>query len=352
MPSNGVSAVARDFKTCWFFLKYGHALGNAYISAFFFRLAIPKTEAERAASRSAQNIVVGGFITLGPCRAACDGLLLPSSDKILRKISKCYKECKETSRTDRNTYLATLAHALKRAAASFTRHGENIPSLVMNEMNSLTHSCMHSLASLAILAFSGNAVFIIRATGAKLCMMAVTGTTVGIAKALRFTRRATQRYMWKTRHARYSITPVPAMSRERTRNIAQGRECRESAYEMIRLGNVRDARCGYSPLAMGDGGAGSTSSGSRGLALCDIFNCLASCRSRIEQAAVPVVPLLQVDGALCDAAGIPAGGGDPASEEASNLGTRSVVAVYLDVVNCRASLQIRGQIHFPQGLRQ
>lgn len=44
---------------------------------------------------------------------------------------------------------------------------KNVPSLVINEMNSLTHSCMHSLASFAILAFSGNAVFMIRATGAK-----------------------------------------------------------------------------------------------------------------------------------------------------------------------------------------
>lgn len=48
----------------------------------------------------------------------------------------------------------------------------HLPSLVMNEMNSLTHSCMHSFASLAILAFSGKAVFIIRATGAKLRMLA------------------------------------------------------------------------------------------------------------------------------------------------------------------------------------
>ncbi len=49
---------------------------------------------------------------------------------------------------------------------------QNSPSLVMNEMNSLTHSCMHSLASLAILALSGRAVFMIRATGAKLRMLA------------------------------------------------------------------------------------------------------------------------------------------------------------------------------------
>jgi hypothetical protein len=42
----------------------------------------------------------------------------------------------------------------------------------MNEMNSLTHSCMHSLASLAILALSGRAPFMIRATGAKLRMLA------------------------------------------------------------------------------------------------------------------------------------------------------------------------------------
>lgn len=47
-----------------------------------------------------------------------------------------------------------------------------LPSLVMNEMNSLTHSCMHSLASFAILAFSGSAVFMMRATGAKLRMLA------------------------------------------------------------------------------------------------------------------------------------------------------------------------------------
>jgi hypothetical protein len=38
---------------------------------------------------------------------------------------------------------------------------------VINEINSLTHSCMHSLASLAILALSGKACFMIRATGAK-----------------------------------------------------------------------------------------------------------------------------------------------------------------------------------------
>lgn len=74
----------------------------------------------------------------------------------------------------------TLARALKRTAATFTRHGENIPSLVMNEMNSLTHSCMHSLASLAILAFSGNAVFMIRATGAKLCMLASLSEVFGL----------------------------------------------------------------------------------------------------------------------------------------------------------------------------
>lgn len=38
------------------------------------------------------------------------------------------------------------------------------PSLVMNEINSLTHSCIHSLASFAILAFSGKASFMMRAT--------------------------------------------------------------------------------------------------------------------------------------------------------------------------------------------
>ena len=42
----------------------------------------------------------------------------------------------------------------------------------MKEMNSLTHSCMHSFASFAIFAFSGSAVFMIRATGAKFRMLA------------------------------------------------------------------------------------------------------------------------------------------------------------------------------------
>jgi hypothetical protein len=42
----------------------------------------------------------------------------------------------------------------------------------MKEMNSLTHSCMHSFASFAIFAFSGSASFIMRATGAKLRMLA------------------------------------------------------------------------------------------------------------------------------------------------------------------------------------
>ena len=40
----------------------------------------------------------------------------------------------------------------------------DLPSLVINEMNSLTHSCMHSLASFAIFAFSGRANFMMRAT--------------------------------------------------------------------------------------------------------------------------------------------------------------------------------------------
>lgn len=42
----------------------------------------------------------------------------------------------------------------------------------MKDMNSLTHSCMHSFASFAILALSGRAIFMIRATGAKLRMLA------------------------------------------------------------------------------------------------------------------------------------------------------------------------------------
>lgn len=49
---------------------------------------------------------------------------------------------------------------------------KNTPSLVMNEMNSDTHSCIHSLASFAIFAFSGRADFMIRATGAKFRMLA------------------------------------------------------------------------------------------------------------------------------------------------------------------------------------
>lgn len=49
---------------------------------------------------------------------------------------------------------------------------EDSPSLVMKEMNSLTHSCMHSFASFAILALSGSAIFMMRATGAKLRMLA------------------------------------------------------------------------------------------------------------------------------------------------------------------------------------
>ena len=52
------------------------------------------------------------------------------------------------------------------------REGTVIPSLVMKEMNSLTHSCMHSFASFAIFAFSGKAIFMMRATGAKLRMLA------------------------------------------------------------------------------------------------------------------------------------------------------------------------------------
>lgn len=50
--------------------------------------------------------------------------------------------------------------------------GRHEPSLVMKDINSLTHSCMHSFASFAIFAFSGRAVFIIRATGAKFLILA------------------------------------------------------------------------------------------------------------------------------------------------------------------------------------
>jgi hypothetical protein len=55
---------------------------------------------------------------------------------------------------------------------------DDLPSLVMKEMNSLTHSCMHSLASFAILALSGKAFFIMRATGAKFRMLASNSSTL------------------------------------------------------------------------------------------------------------------------------------------------------------------------------
>lgn len=58
------------------------------------------------------------------------------------------------------------------------------PSLVMNEMNSLTHSCIHSFASLAILAFSGRAVFIILATGAKFLMLESSSRPLEVFEAL------------------------------------------------------------------------------------------------------------------------------------------------------------------------
>jgi hypothetical protein len=49
----------------------------------------------------------------------------------------------------------------------------------MKEMNSETHSCMHSFASLAIFAFSGKAVFMMRATGAKFPMSVSASGDVG-----------------------------------------------------------------------------------------------------------------------------------------------------------------------------
>ena len=70
------------------------------------RIAEFSCRLSRWVQRGAQNVMVGGLVTLGPCRAACDGLLLPSGDEILRKISMCYKERRERSRTGRNTYLA------------------------------------------------------------------------------------------------------------------------------------------------------------------------------------------------------------------------------------------------------
>lgn len=58
-----------------------------------------------------------------------------------------------------------------------------LPSLVIKEINSLTHSCMHSLASFAILALSGRAFFMIRATGAKLRMLASTSSNFSAFEA-------------------------------------------------------------------------------------------------------------------------------------------------------------------------
>jgi hypothetical protein len=63
----------------------------------------------------------------------------------------------------------------------------NSPSLVMKLINSDTHSCMHSLASLAIFAFSGRADFIILATGAKLRMLASESRLLGEVFAARCT---------------------------------------------------------------------------------------------------------------------------------------------------------------------
>lgn len=68
--------------------------------------------------------------------------------------------------------LALLGSCETRSAAIrlFQPDLSDAPSLVMKEMNSLTHSCMHSLASFAIFALSGSDVFMMRATGAKLAM--------------------------------------------------------------------------------------------------------------------------------------------------------------------------------------
>lgn len=68
--------------------------------------------------------------------------------------------------------LAATCVRTKRRQNRRCRYIKNSPSEVMKEMNSDTHSCMHSLASLAIFAFSGRAFFMIRATGAKFRMLA------------------------------------------------------------------------------------------------------------------------------------------------------------------------------------
>jgi hypothetical protein len=68
--------------------------------------------------------------------------------------------------------LALFGGCHRHQRPSHTCEVRDSPSLVMNEMNSLTHSCMHSFASFAILALSGSAIFMIRATGAKLRMLA------------------------------------------------------------------------------------------------------------------------------------------------------------------------------------
>lgn len=64
--------------------------------------------------------------------------------------------------------MGTLAHTIKATEDIDIHIQGDKPSLVIKEINSLTHSCMHSFASLAILALSGSAVFMILATGAKL----------------------------------------------------------------------------------------------------------------------------------------------------------------------------------------
>ena len=50
-------------------------------------------------------------------------------------------------------------------------------------MNSLTHSCIHSLASLAILALSGRAFFMMRATGAKFRILASSSSALSAFEA-------------------------------------------------------------------------------------------------------------------------------------------------------------------------
>lgn len=70
------------------------------------------------------------------------------------------------------TFLGGWGKSLPLSDYELVRRGI-LPSLVIKLMNSLTHSCMHSFASFAILALSGSAVFMIRATGRRSALVSL-----------------------------------------------------------------------------------------------------------------------------------------------------------------------------------